>query len=110
MDDLTVTTERAVGARWILKMLERLVEWSRMKFKARKSRSVVISKEKVQENYQFRIQGEDIPSLRDLPIKCLGKWYRSSLNDQKHSWRSSSTGSRTLTYQESSRCGCFTMV
>ena len=84
MDDITVTTERAVGARWILKMLERLVEWSKMKFKARKSRSVVISKGKVQENYQFRIQGEEIPSLRDQPIKCLGKWYQSSLNDQEN--------------------------
>ena len=37
-----------------------------------------------QENYQFRIQGEDIPSLRDQQINCLGKWYRSSLNDQEN--------------------------
>ena len=55
-----------------------------MKFKARKSRSVVILKGKVQENYQFWIQGEDIPSLSGQLIKCLGKWYRSSLNDQEN--------------------------
>ena len=33
MDDLTVMTDSVPGCRWILKGLEKLVEWARMRFK-----------------------------------------------------------------------------
>ena len=67
-----------------IKKLEKLVEWGRMKFKAKKSRSVVIQKGKVEDKYQFKIQGELIPSLKDQPVKSLGKWYFKSLNDREN--------------------------
>ena len=39
MDDLTISTEGAAGAHWILKLLEKLVHWARMNLKPKKSRS-----------------------------------------------------------------------
>ena len=82
MDDMTVITEKAIGVRWILRKLEVLIEWARMRFKAKKSRSLVIIKGKVDDSYRFNIQGEPIPSISSNAIKCLGKWYEESLNDK----------------------------
>ena len=81
MDDITICTEGAAGARWILRSLEKLVSWARMKFKPKKSRSLVIKKGKAEESCTFTIQGEKIPTLQDAPIKCLGKWYRGDLSN-----------------------------
>ncbi|XP_052238630.1 uncharacterized protein LOC127849922 [Dreissena polymorpha] len=81
MDDLTVTTTTHVQARWVLGALDETVTWARMKFKPKKSRSLVIKKGKVTQKFTFQVQSEDIPSVVDNPIKCLGKWYDASLND-----------------------------
>ena len=81
MDDLTVTTTTHVQARWVLRALNETVTWARMKFKPKKSRSLVIKKGKVTQRFILQVQSEDIPSIVDNPIKCLGKWYDASLND-----------------------------
>lgn len=47
MDDLTVTTKTHVEARWELTALDRMTTWSRMKFKSKKSRSMVIQNGKL---------------------------------------------------------------
>jgi len=52
-----------------------------MKFKPNKSRSLVIKKGKVTKRFILQVQREDIPSIMDRPIKCLGKWYDVSLKD-----------------------------
>ncbi|XP_057673103.1 uncharacterized protein LOC130904394 [Corythoichthys intestinalis] len=82
MDDLTVTTSTHVQARWILRALEDVATWARMKFKPKKSRSMVIRNGKVTSKFQLQVQGETIPSIEDNPVKCLGKWYDSSLTDR----------------------------
>ncbi|XP_068595260.1 retrovirus-related Pol polyprotein from type-1 retrotransposable element R2 [Brachionichthys hirsutus] len=83
MDDLTITTAAThVEARWILNALDDVATWARMKFKPKKSRSMVIRNGKVAIKYRLEVQGEVIPSIKDNPIKCLGKWYDSSLNDR----------------------------
>ncbi|XP_060062635.1 uncharacterized protein LOC132543183 [Ylistrum balloti] len=84
MDDLTITTTTHVQARWILSALEETVGWARMKFKPRKSRCVVIKKGKVTRKFKLSIQQEEIPTIVDNPIKCLGKWFDASLNDNKN--------------------------
>ncbi|RXN13739.1 hypothetical protein ROHU_009472 [Labeo rohita] len=81
MDDLTITTSSHVQARWILKALDEVAAWARMKFKPRKSRSMVIRNRKVTSKFQLELQGEVIPSIEENPIKCLGKWYDASLTD-----------------------------
>lgn len=55
-----------------------------MTFKPRKSRSMIIRKRKITDKYDLLIQGEIIPSIKDNPIKCLGKWYNESLKDKNN--------------------------
>ncbi|XP_052237971.1 uncharacterized protein LOC127849292 [Dreissena polymorpha] len=82
MDDMTVTTETHIQAIWILTALDETATWARMRFKPGKSRSLVVSRKgKVTSQFKLCIQGEEIPSLEDKPIKCLGKWFDSSLRD-----------------------------
>lgn len=73
MDDLTVTTESVPAARWILKGLERVIEWARMSFKPTKSRSLVLKKGRMVEKFRFIISGTQIPTLFEKPVKSLGK-------------------------------------
>ena len=82
VDDMTITTKSVVEGRWTLSELVEVFEWARMKFKASKSRSLVISKGKVSNQYRFKVNSEWIPTLSEKPVKCLGKWYRAALNDK----------------------------
>jgi len=82
MDDMTVTTETHIQARWILQALGETVRWARMAFKPRKSRYLIVKKGKVTEKFKMTIQDEDIPSVISNPIKCLGKWFDSTLTDK----------------------------
>ena len=84
MDDLTIITSTHVQARWILNALEETATWARMTFKPKKSRSLVIKKGKVTQQFHLKVQGEVIPTIVGNPIKCLGKWYDDSLNDRKN--------------------------
>ncbi|KAJ3581825.1 hypothetical protein NHX12_016191, partial [Muraenolepis orangiensis] len=81
MDDLTVMTESVPGCRWILKGLEELVEWARMRFKPAKSRSMVLRKGKVVDKFRFNIADTAIPSISEKPVKSLGKVVDCSLRD-----------------------------
>ncbi|KAJ3614940.1 hypothetical protein NHX12_018509 [Muraenolepis orangiensis] len=81
MDDLTVMTESVPGCRWILKGLEELVEWARMRFKPAKSRSMVLRKGKVVDKFRFNIADTAIPSISEKPVKSLGKMFDCSLRD-----------------------------
>ena len=81
MDDLTITTESHIQARWVLKALEDVVSWARMAFKPRKSRALILRRGKVVQNTALKVQGVEIPSLIDNPVKCLGKWFDITLGD-----------------------------
>ena len=82
MDDLTLTTVSPIQSRWMLATLDELVTWARMQFKAKKSRCLVIRKGKVTNRFALHVQGVAIPSLMECPIKCLGKWFDSTLKDK----------------------------
>lgn len=71
-------------ARWVLTKLDEVATWARMTFKPRKSRSMIIRKGNITDKYNLLIQGEVIPSIKDNPIKCLGKWYDESLKDRNN--------------------------
>lgn len=53
-----------------------------MKFKPKMLRSMVIRNGKVTNKFQLQVQREAIPSIEENPIKCLGKWHDTSLNDR----------------------------
>ena len=81
MDDLTVTTTSVPGCRWILQGLERLINWARMNFKPAKSRSLVVKKGKVTDQFRFSLGGIQIPSVGEKPVKSLGKIFDCTLKD-----------------------------
>ncbi|VDI22183.1 Hypothetical predicted protein [Mytilus galloprovincialis] len=81
MDDLTVTTSSHIQARWILSVLEEVFTWAWMKFKPMKSRSMILRKGQITTKFQLKIQGDEIPTIVDNPIKCLGKWFDDTLKD-----------------------------
>ena len=82
MDDLTLTTSSHIQARWMLTALTDVATLSRVKFKPAKSRSLVIKKGRTTEMLNLNIQKEEIPSIVESPIKCLGKWFDASLQDR----------------------------
>ena len=81
MDDLTVTATSVPGCRWLLQGLERLISWARMSFKPAKSRSLVLKKGRVADQFCFAIGGTPIPMVIEKPTKSLGKIFNSSLRD-----------------------------
>ena len=52
-----------------------------MKFKPIKSRSLSLRKGKLNQNNNFEIGGQRIPTVSDLPVKSLGRWYDKSMKD-----------------------------
>lgn len=83
MDDITITTQSHTQTRWVLSSLEDKVSWSRMRFKPKKFRCLIIRKGHVFTECTLIIQGEAIPNIKDNPVKCLGKWFDASLNDKE---------------------------
>ena len=55
--------------------------WCRMKFKPKKSRSLVLRKGKVNQNINFMVGGQRIPTVSEEPVKSLGRWFDESLKD-----------------------------
>jgi hypothetical protein len=53
----------------------RLAEWARMSFKAKKCRSMIIKKGKVDRSVVFNLHNVMIPTLKEEPIKYYGKLY-----------------------------------
>ncbi|CAC5384419.1 unnamed protein product [Mytilus coruscus] len=84
MDDLTVTTSSQYQEKWILLALEEVVASVRMKFKPKKSRSIILRKDQITTKFQLKIQGEEIPTIVDNPIKYLGKWFDDILKDNSN--------------------------
>ena len=113
MDDITVLAKSTNAATRILERLDELVTWSKMKFKAKKSRSCSFVKGK-QKEIRFSVAGDTIPTVRVQPVKSLGRWYKGTLSDRhqeteeerqrKERQRKSSRLLIRLDYLESSRC------
>lgn len=52
-----------------------------MDCKSVKSRSLVLRKCKVTDQFRFSVGGIQIPSVREKTVKCLGKLYDCTLRD-----------------------------
>src|SRR5215470_9593881 len=85
MDDTTVITNSRGNAQAVLDRLDTIMEWGRMKFKPAKSRSLSIKEGKVDDQVVFRISGQAISTVSQVPVKSLGRWYSSSLLDSEQS-------------------------
>ena len=81
MGDITVLRRSTQSMSKILRRLDKLIAWSRMKFKAKKSRSVTFKSGKQVET-KYKIAVEPIPTVKEEPVKSLGRWYEGRLNDR----------------------------
>ena len=52
-----------------------------MKFKPKKCRSLSLRKRKVNQNINFNVGGQRIPTVSEEPVKSLGRWFDKALND-----------------------------
>ncbi|GFO10280.1 reverse transcriptase [Plakobranchus ocellatus] len=66
----------------MLVRLDTLMDWSRMSFKPKKSRSLSLRKGKLDESASYKVAGQNIPRISQEPFKSLGRWYDSSLKDK----------------------------
>ena len=80
MDDLTLLNPSTEAVETILSKLEQLMDWGRMKFKTKKSRSLVPRRGKLAD-FHFTLCGEEIPTIQEQPVKSLGRWYTEDLKD-----------------------------
>ena len=81
MDDVTLLTKDQQAMKKVLARLDELITWSRMRFKAKKSRSLTFVKGR-QRQYKFSIAGENMPTVKEKPVKSLGRWYAETLSDR----------------------------
>ena len=81
MDDIAVVSKAEKATHRMLARLDELIAWSRMKFKAKKSRSCTFRKGK-QTEVRYTIAGEPIPTVKEQPVKSLGRMYKGNLSDR----------------------------
>ncbi len=82
MDDLTLLNLSTEAVKSILRKLEKFMDWGRMKFKTKKSRSLVLKRGKLVD-FHFTLCGEEIPTIQEQPVKSLGHWYTEDLKDTR---------------------------
>ena len=61
--------------------MEKIITWAWMCFKPAKSRSLVLKRGKVTDKFRFSLDGTQIPSVTEKPIKKLGKTFDCPLKD-----------------------------
>ena len=81
MNDVTLLAKNPEEIDDVLERLNVLVAWSRMKFKSKKSRSLTFRSGK-QIQQRFKIGGDHIPTVKEEPVKSLGRLYAGSLTDR----------------------------
>ena len=83
MDDLSILTPSVLETERALRKTVAVLEWARMRLKAQKSRSLVISGGRPLAVEPFSVGGVVIPSLQEKPLKTLGRFYDSTITDGK---------------------------
>lgn len=80
MDDVTSLLQIAPCTSRLLKRMDELVSWARMKIK---SRSLSLRRGVRNDTTIFVVGGEKIPLLSEQPIKSLGRHYTAELSDKR---------------------------
>ena len=80
-DDITILIPSQIAADGFLKKYYDLFTWARMKAKLKKSRSQLFVGGSVREIH-FKIGGDKIPTVREEPVKSLGRLYSIPLTDR----------------------------
>ncbi|KAL2099527.1 hypothetical protein ACEWY4_003921 [Coilia grayii] len=83
MDDITTILQTAACTARLLKRIDELVAWARMKIKPTKSRSLSLRKGVRSDRTVFVASGEEIPLLATQPVRSLGRTYTADLSDKQ---------------------------
>lgn len=83
MDDITSLLPTAPCTARLLRRMDELMSWARMKVKSAKSRSLSLRKGVRSDYTIFTVGRERIPLLADQPIKSLGRYYTAELSDKQ---------------------------
>ena len=67
MDDTTILSSKEYTTRKILSQMENQMNWRRIKFKPQKSKSLSFRKGKVNQNINFMVGGQRIPTVSEGP-------------------------------------------
>ena len=81
MDDTTILSSKESTTRKLISFMDDQMIWLRIKFKPQKSRSLSLRRGKLNQDVNFEIDGQRIPTVTDLPVKSLGCWYDESMKD-----------------------------
>ena len=81
MDDTTILSSKEYTTRKILSLMDRLMIRCKMKSKPQRSRSLSLRKGKVNQNINFMVGGQKIPTVSEELVKSLGCWFDKSLKD-----------------------------
>ena len=81
MDDITILVTSQISADGLLQRYYDLFTWERMKAKSKKSWSLSFVGGSVREIH-FKIGGDKIPTVREKPVKSLGRLYSIPLTDR----------------------------
>ena len=81
MDDITILVPSQISADGLLQRYYDLFTWARMKAKPKKSRSLSLVGGSVGEIH-FKIGSDKIPTVREKPVKSLGRLYSIPLTDR----------------------------
>lgn len=82
MDDVTTLLQTSACTDRILKRLDELLSWARMRIKPSKSRSLSIRKGAWNDNISFKVYSEKIPLLVHQPVRSLGRLFSADLSDK----------------------------
>ncbi|KAL7378001.1 hypothetical protein ABVT39_007243 [Epinephelus coioides] len=82
MDDITTLLQTAACTSRLLKRLEALLTWARLKIKPAKSCSLSNWKGVRNNNISFLVNGEKIPLVAEHPVQSLGRLYTADLSDR----------------------------
>ena len=81
MDDITTLVQSKAGTQELLDRFHELFTWARMKAKPKKSRSISLVCGTIC-HIHFSIGGNIIPTVREQPVKSLGRLYAFPLTDR----------------------------
>lgn len=83
MDDVTSLLQTAACTSRLLKRMDQLMSWARMKIKPSKSRSLSLRRGVRIDNAIFVVRGRENPLLSEQPIKSLRRQYTAELSDKQ---------------------------
>ncbi|MDF4311585.1 hypothetical protein P3389_33845, partial [Vibrio parahaemolyticus] len=71
---MTLVTTIMTCTKRLQEKVNKNLKWASMKIKPSKSGSISIYREKLSDR-KFVIDDEEIPTIREKPVKSLGRWY-----------------------------------